>query len=450
MSFTDLLDQRAKSTLLCVGLDPRARSAAAAKAECLALIKATADYAACFKPNAAFFEAFGAEGWTVLREVIAAVPNGIPVILDAKRGDIADTAAAYAASAFDHLGAHAITVSPYMGLDALKPFLKHPGKAVFALCKTSNKASDELQGLTVAGGEPLFVHVARRASTEWAKHGAVGLVVGATHPAAIRQTRAAAPNAWFLCPGVGAQGGDLAATITAGLRHDRSGVLVNVSRAIAQARDPRAAAQQLRDAINLLRAPTAAVAACLRDAKCVKFGKFTLKSGTVSPIYLDLRNLVAYPEVLQRVAVAYGTALQHLKYDRLVGLPYAALPIATAVAMHVKKPLIYPRREAKQYGTKAAIEGEFSKGDRVVVIDDLISDGGTKVEAITRLRDAGLHIAAIVVLVDREQGGAALMRKHGVDLVAVATLAQLLQGWRAMNTISDEQAEAVRAFMAKL
>jgi uridine monophosphate synthetase len=256
------------SSLLCVGLDPHpadlpAASADAARAFCLNLVRKTARYAAAFKPNAAFFEMYGPQGWSALKDVIAAVQEEsnrcgsmIPVILDAKRGDIASTAEAYAASAFESLGAHAITLSPYLGRDSIEPFLKYPEKGVFLLCKTSNPGAADLQDLPVQadGGAfiPLHEHVARLAQ-QWNDGNNIGLVVGATQPDALQRVRKAAPDLWFLVPGVGAQGGDLATALRLGARADGKGLLINVSRAIARAEDPEAAAAQLRDEIVNLR-----------------------------------------------------------------------------------------------------------------------------------------------------------------------------------------------------
>ncbi|MCX7840323.1 MAG: orotidine-5'-phosphate decarboxylase, partial [Anaerolineae bacterium] len=162
-SFGEWLNRvaRARDSLLCVGLDPRSENADAARAECLRLIDATAEFAAAFKVNSAFFEVFGAEGIAALRQVIARVPPEIPVILDAKRADIADTSQAYARAAFDHLGAHAITVNPYLGRDALEPFLARPERGAFVLCKTSNPDADEFQALKTNAGT-LFEVVAER------------------------------------------------------------------------------------------------------------------------------------------------------------------------------------------------------------------------------------------------------------------------------------------------
>ena len=222
--FFSRLEARARQidSLLCVGLDPHtadlsAPTAAAARDFCLRLIEATADHAAAFKPNAAFFEALGPDGWAVLREVIDAAPEGVPMILDAKRGDIASTAEAYAQSAFAGLGADAITLSPYLGRDSLTPFLADPQRGVFLLCKTSNPGAADLQDLALAGSsQTLWEHVADLACA-WNENDNLGLVVGATHPDALRRVRQIAPELWILAPGVGAQGGELDAALRARL-----------------------------------------------------------------------------------------------------------------------------------------------------------------------------------------------------------------------------------------
>ncbi|MEE9513215.1 MAG: orotidine-5'-phosphate decarboxylase, partial [Anaerolineales bacterium] len=160
MDFFDRLTQRVQdvNSLLCVGLDPHIEllsepTAEAAMEFCVRLIEATAPLASTYKPNAAFFEVFGAPGWQALKDVIAAVPEGIPVILDAKRGDIASTASAYAQAVFDELGADAVTLHPYLGRDAVEPFLQNPERGVFLLCKTSNPGSEDLQSLKLSSGE---------------------------------------------------------------------------------------------------------------------------------------------------------------------------------------------------------------------------------------------------------------------------------------------------------
>ncbi len=255
------------SSLLCVGLDPHpsdlpAPTAEAARAFCLRIVKATAPFAAAFKPNAAFFEIYGSEGWTVLKDVIAAVHEEsdrlgsmIPVILDAKRGDIASSAESYAKSAFENLGVHAITLSPFLGKDLIDPFLAYKEKGVFLLCKTSNPGASDLQDLNVTIEHnsqiivvPLYERVATL-SQQWNTGNNIGLVVGATQPEALRRVRSAAPDLWFLVPGVGVQGGDLEKALQSGLRTDGKGMLINISRGISRAKNPARAAADLRDDI---------------------------------------------------------------------------------------------------------------------------------------------------------------------------------------------------------
>ncbi len=261
-TFFSFLERRIDdaSSLLCIGLDPhipdlKEHTAASALDFCLNLVKQTAPYAAAFKPNAAFFEVFGAEGWTALKQVIEAISaeskrlgSRIPVILDAKRGDIASTADAYAQSAFETLGADCITLNPYLGKDSIDPFIKDHEKGVFLLCKTSNAGSGDVQDISLANGDMLYEHVAKLAQT-WNTKNNIGLVVGATHIEAMKRVRAAAPNLWFLSPGVGAQGGELESALKAGLRKDGKGVLLPISRAISRAENPGKAAAEIRDQI---------------------------------------------------------------------------------------------------------------------------------------------------------------------------------------------------------
>jgi orotidine 5'-phosphate decarboxylase subfamily 2 len=265
-TFFSFLEKRVDdcASILCIGLDPHVHdlkepSAASARDFCLNLVKQTARYAAAFKPNAAFFEVFGAEGWTALKQVIEAINeesqrlgSRIPIILDAKRGDIASTAEAYAKSAFETLGVDCITLNPYLGKDSIEPFIQISEKGVFLLCKTSNPGASDLQDLTLESGDPLHIYVAKLAQT-WNTKNNIGLVVGATHPQIMSDIRAAVPDMWFLAPGIGAQGGELELALKSGLRKDGKGMLINVSRSIARAGKPSVAAAELRDEILTVR-----------------------------------------------------------------------------------------------------------------------------------------------------------------------------------------------------
>jgi uridine monophosphate synthetase len=498
-SFFERITGRVQSvgSLLCVGLDPHPEflttpSAASARDFCLKLIEATAGLVCAYKPNSAFFEVFGAPGWAVLGDVIAAVPDQIPVILDAKRGDIASTSRQYARAVFQQLGADAVTVSPYLGRDSIEPFLEDPARGAFLLCKTSNPDSDDVQMLGGAD-EPVYLSVARLAE-QWNARDNVGLVVGATDPVAIAQVREAVPDLWILAPGVGPQGADPKAALEAGLWADGLGMLLPVSRSLADASNPREVARRFKDSINHIRAsstfphkrlkksaspargrkesppsdkppeelsppakqssePTKTIppdlADALIDAGCVKFGDFELKSGDRSPIYFDLRLLTGHPELLSRVADAFAPILEELTFDRLAAVPYAGLPIATAIALRLGRPLIYPRKEVKEYGTGATVEGGFHPGETLVLIDDLVTSAGSTVEAVEKLTAVGLEVQDVVVLIDREAGARASLRESGLELHAVFSLSELIDHWTASGALDEGLLAKLRKFLAR-
>jgi orotidine-5'-phosphate decarboxylase len=251
---------RAIGSLLCVGLDTRAADVPepfrAAEQPQFAfnrwLIDQTHPYAAAYKINTAFYEARGAQGWAELEQTIAYLREAHPAALticDAKRGDIGSTSGAYAEAVFDHLGFDCVTLNPYLGRDALLPFLERADKGCILLCRTSNAGSGEFQALLVEG-EPLWLRVARQVAEQWDARGNCMLVVGATYPREIAAVRAIAPAMPLLIPGIGAQGGDLEATVRAGMDTDGGGMIISVSRGIAGADDPGAAAAAFRDAIR--------------------------------------------------------------------------------------------------------------------------------------------------------------------------------------------------------
>jgi len=185
----------------------------------------------------------------------------------------------------------------------------------------------------------------------------------------------------------------------------------------------------------------------LLSADCIKFGEFTLKSGLTSPIYIDLRRIITHPKLLADIAQAYLPILSILEFSRIAGLPYAAIPIATAISLAGDYPMIYPRKEAKSYGTKAEIEGEYHAGETVVVIDDLATTGGSKFEAIEKLTGAGLVVKDVVVLIDRQSGAKESLAQAGYSLHAVLTISQLLGYWEEMGKVEKDKIEATRKFL---
>jgi orotidine-5'-phosphate decarboxylase len=260
---------RDRNSLLCVGLDPDRRKLPAHLAGrpdailafCREIVDATADLACCFKPQIAYFAAQRAEDQLeALIDHIHVRHPGTPVILDAKRGDIGSTAEQYAIEAFERFGADAITVNPYMGRDSVEPYLAYADKGVILLCRTSNPGGSDLQFLDVGSGEKLYERLARLVATEWNAGGNCALVVGATFPGEIARVRAITGEMPLLVPGIGAQGGDVEATVKAGRTADGTGLMINSSRAIlyaSQSEDFAVAARQAaiatRDAINRYR-----------------------------------------------------------------------------------------------------------------------------------------------------------------------------------------------------
>jgi len=196
-----------------------------------------------------------------------------------------------------------------------------------------------------------------------------------------------------------------------------------------------------------LDAHLSALADGLLDAGCIKFGEFTLKSGLKSPIYIDLRQIITYPKLLEQIGQAYLPMLKELKFQRLAGLPYAAIPIATAISLAGNYPMIYPRKEAKAYGTKAEIEGEYHAGETAVIIDDLATTGGSKFEAIEKLTGAGLVVKDVVVLVDRQSGAKESLEQAGYAMHAVLTISALLEYWENNGKVEKEKIAATREFL---
>ena len=264
MNFIEKLTNAARKneSLLCIGLDPdpgRMPDKISISKFNKAIIEATSDLVCAYKLNLAFYEAQGDEGLDALKRTIKYIPDDIPVIGDAKRGDIGNTAKAYARAIFDNLNFDATTVNPYLGFDSIEPFIQYRDKGIFILCRTSNAGALDFQSLqceTESGSRPLFELVALKAK-EWNMHGNVGLVVGATYPEELKLIRQSHPDMPLLIPGIGAQGGDLALTVRYGVDSQGEKAIINSSRQIIYAspekdfaQAARRAASELRDQIN--------------------------------------------------------------------------------------------------------------------------------------------------------------------------------------------------------
>ena len=264
MNFIEKLTaiSRKHQSLLCVGLDPDPKLMPE-NTDIFefnkAIIDATCDLVCAYKPNFAFYEAMGREGLDALKRTVAYIPEGVPIIADAKRGDIGNTSKAYAEAIFKYYKFDALTVSPYLGFDSVEPFLQYTDKCILILCRTSNAGAADFQSLICEFEKkklPLFEIVARKAS-QWNKHGNIGLVVGATYPEELKTIRHSYPDMPLLVPGIGAQGGDLATTVRYGVDANGERAIINSSRQILYASKDkdfavaaRRAALAMRDQIN--------------------------------------------------------------------------------------------------------------------------------------------------------------------------------------------------------
>jgi uridine monophosphate synthetase len=472
VSFNDRLAATvAARGLLCVGLDPiyaelpeRFRSDDVAQA--LAgfnrrLADATAPHAAAFKLQMKVYTAEGPAGLAAMIETCRYLKTTYPdhlLILDAKYGDVGHVLARCAHEAFTLCRADAVTAFAHPGRMALAPLLADPERGCFVVCRTSNPGAAELQDVPTAGGEPYFLALARQVAAHWNERDNCGLVVGATYPEEMAAVREVAPALPLLVPGVGAQGGDLAASVQAGRDTAGGGLLISASRALMTAEDPATAAAELRRQIAAaLAAPAAAGGANpalaaliveLFDKGYIQFKEVQLKSGRISPYYLNLRGLAADPPLFGRVCRAFAARAGRLgwDYDALLGIAYAGIPLAIGVGGVLGRPAGYVRAEAKGYGTKQMVEGAGAEA-RALLLDDVISDGASKLEVLVPLAAARVTVAGILVFIDRGQGGIESLRAAGLRAEAVTTMPDALQALHAAGRITADQVATAEAFM---
>jgi uridine monophosphate synthetase len=474
MMFFDWLEKRAddNDTLLCIGLDPSftmdpGEDPVAKLLEFnTRIIEETHRYTLCYKPNVAFYERYGAAGYEALLKTIQRIPGEVPVIIDAKRNDIGNTAAAYAESVFGHFQAHALTVNAYLGRESLEPFLRWEDKGLFVLCRTSNPSAAAIQLAAMNSPKdgrkmPFYLYLAEEAAS-WGKN--IGFVIGGNMPAELKAVRRILPDRWFLAPGIGAQGGNAREALTAGARRDGKGVIPMVARQILEAPEPGAAAKKLCEEIRAARKKaTAGGLAAPAPAKvryrdlivqlvsqgCFKTGSFILKSGMVSPFYLDLRRLISDPALLRLAAEAYIDILRTLEFTRVSAIPVASVPVVTAISLRLDCPMIYPRLPVKDHGSGSPIDGAYHQGEKIVLIDDLITTGLSKVEALEVLGREGLVVEDLVVLVVRGNKAREDLSSRGVKLHAALSMHDIVDVVETEGLASPDKIAEIREFLEK-
>lgn len=460
-SFDEKLTRRIRAidSILCIGLDPHRSElkieqnasleelARAAEHFCVDLIDKTVEHACSFKPNAAFFEALGSKGVEALERVLHHIPSDVPIIFDCKRGDISTTAQGYAEAAFKVNQCDAVTLHPYMGWDSIEPFLQDESKGVFVLTKTSNPSSSEFQELQCSTGK-LYEHVAQ-SCVSWKEKStrskSIGLVVGATDPAALQKVRSIAPELWILAPGVGFQGGDLDQCVQSGLRRsDGLGLIVPVSRGVSRSENPNLAASEFK---MKLRSAVAEFiqqqgkAKRLRDAtlaehqtnfltlaiECgvLKFGNFTLKSGRESPYFFNA-GLFNTGRSMEMLARCYSETIMASKveFDVIFGPAYKGIPLSSCVSASMfinfnkDVPFCYNRKEVKDHGEGGLIVGaHVGKGTRVLILDDVITAGTAVREAVHLVSSMGAKVVGLVVSLDRQEVFSDTCRLSAVESV---------------------------------
>lgn len=425
-------------------------------------IAQTADLVCAYKPTFGFYKALGAPGMELLHNTLKAIPSNIPIILDAKHGDL-NTSTIFARTIFEDWQVDAVTLSPYSGQDHIAPFLVYPGKAVFVLCCTSNQGAIALQQYSTTDS-PLYLRVVEEAKN-WGTPEQLALEVGSTNPDIFARVRKTAPERLILARSIWAEGGgDLRQILVAGLNNNGDGLLIPVPLEMLVSENPTEQIQSLREAVNLVRNqvilegstcdlwiadvcflnqhPYQDLILQLYDIGCILFGNFVQASGATFPYYIDLRKIISNPQIFHQILNAYADILKELSFDRIAGIPYGSLPTATGLALRLNYPMIFPRKEVKAHGTRRVIEGNFQPGETIVVVDDILISGKSVMEGAEKIKSAGLNVEDIVVFMDHEQGVKDRLKANGYRAHSVLTISEITETLYQAGRINDEQFQA--------
>jgi uridine monophosphate synthetase len=482
----------ARQSLLVTGLDPNPEMLQAwahrrgmggrsflsqARHWIKAVVEATADHVCAYKPSLGFYQSLGPIGLELLHEVRSLVPGDLPLILDAKHGDL-NTSSALAQYLFRDLGVDAVTLSPLAGQDIAAPFLLYGDKAVVITCHSSNPGARVVQHHPDEAN-PLYLTIVRECQG-WGTPEQLLLEVGTSDPAILERVRREAPERFLILRSLWGEEERLESLLQAGLSSSADGLLLPVPQNLLVEDDIGALTGALKRQIETIRQRVAQSqegngASCslwlpppgerpqsqgkerpqqppeasgnlddlivdLFDLGCLLFGRYLQASGKVFDYYIDLRRIISDPNLFHRVLHAYGQLLEGLNFDRIAGIPYGALPTATGLSLQLHRPLIYPRKEVKAHGARRLIEGDFLEGETVVVVDDILISGGSVLEGIAKLEASGLQVNDVVVFIDHGGEASSRLAQAGYRSHAVLDIGRINRVLRAAGRLDATQA----------
>jgi uridine monophosphate synthetase len=428
-----------------------------------AVIEATAPHVCAYKPSLGFYQALGPVGLELLLEVRDLVPRELPLIIDAKHGDL-NSSSALAQYLFKELGADAVTLSPLAGQDIAAPFLLYSGKAVVMTCHSSNQAARVIQHYPNEQ-DPLYLRIVRETQL-WATAEQLLLEVGTSDPAILARVRQEAPERFLILRSLWGEEERLEAMLQAGFTAAGDGLLLPLPQNLLVEDDIAERAAALKEQITTSRDawlnqqeqagscvlwqapadtdPMDQLIIDLFDIGCLLFGEYVQASGAVFNYYVDLRQIISDPNLFHRVLQAYAGCMAELAFDRIAGIPYGSLPTATGLSLLLHKPLIYPRKEVKAHGARRLIEGDFEEGDLVVVVDDILITGGSVLEGIAKLESSGLQVQDVVVFIDHggdhDRHASERLAAAGYRCHAVLDIGRITQVLHRAGRLSDAQA----------
>ncbi|MFM8295800.1 MAG: bifunctional orotidine-5'-phosphate decarboxylase/orotate phosphoribosyltransferase [Microcystaceae cyanobacterium] len=425
------------------------------------IIEQTADHVCAYKPSLGFYQALGSEGIALFQRILTKIPSSLPIILDAKLGDL-NTSSLWAKTAFETWQVDAITLNPYAGQDHCAPFLVYPDKGVFILCHTSNPGAIALQHFP-NDENPFYLQVIKEAQT-WGTPEQVYLEIGTRDLTILQKIRQISPERTLLLRSIWGQDNrleNIEDLLKIGLTTVGDGLLVPVPQDYFK--DPQFAERviNLKQTINQIRHQVTQInSSCelwqpdiplshkhphqelilqLFDMGCLLFGEYVQASGLTFSYYIDLRKIISNPQVFHQVLQAYAEILQTLTFDRIAGIPYGSLPTATGLSLLLHHPMIYPRKEVKAHGTRRVIEGNYEPGETIVVVDDILISGKSAIEGAEKIQSAGLVVQDIVVFIDHESGVKDKLTAKGYQAYSVLTISEITETLYEAGRIDETQ-----------